>query len=61
MWNRSFLVYKYWTRSQTLVLKKWKSASPILEKAPVLVEKAAVRLEDTDEFLLQIHCYEYTL
>jgi hypothetical protein len=54
MWNRSFLVYKYWTRSQILVLKKWKSVSPILEKA-------AVRLEDTDDLLLQIHCYEYTL
>jgi hypothetical protein len=61
MWNRSFLVYKYWTRSQILVLKKWKSAAPILEKVSAPVENAPVRLEDTDELLLQIHCYEYTL
>lgn len=61
MWNRSFLVYKYWARSQTLVLKKWKSAAPILEKVAVPVEKAAVRLEDSDELLLEIHCSDYTL
>jgi hypothetical protein len=61
MWNRSFLVYKYWTRSQTFVLKKWKSVSPILEKVPVPVQKSSVQLEDTDELLLQIHCYDYTL
>lgn len=54
MWNRSFLVYKYWARSQTLVLKKWKSVVPVLEKG-------TLKVDEVDELLLQIHCYEYTL
>ena len=54
MWNRSFLVYKYWNRSQALVFKKWKSVVPVLEKG-------SLKVDEMDELLLQIHCYEYTL